>query len=66
MLLVEKSVPVPSNATITVRLYHDAIAYHNIGRFRLSTTAEPAMMVKLDGSGNRVPPAVKASARDRF
>ena len=58
MLLTGDPVSVPTNATLTVRLKHEAIGGHNIGRFRLSTTALPAVMVKLNGT-NSVPAAVK-------
>ncbi len=42
---------IPANATIKITLRHDAIAGHNVGRFRISTTALPAALVKLDGGG---------------
>jgi mono/diheme cytochrome c family protein len=42
---------VPPDATIMVRLKHEAsFAHHNIGRFRLKTTAQPPGLVKLDGA----------------
>ena len=42
-------VTVPANATVKITLRHDALAGHNIGRFRLSTTSLPPAMVKLKG-----------------
>lgn len=52
MLVAASPVEVPADATLVVRLRHDAgFANHNIGRFRLAaTTLEPAL-VKLDGIG---------------
>ena len=44
------AIDVPDGATITVRLKHEAIDRHNIGRFRLSTTSQPRELVKPDGS----------------
>lgn len=41
---------VPTNAVLTVVLKHDAIAGHNIGRFRLSASALPPAAVQLNGS----------------
>lgn len=56
MFIVDKAVPVPAGATLTVRLVHQSrFTGHNIGRFRLSATdAEPAL-ASLDGTGG--PPA---------
>lgn len=50
MFLVESSLSVPENATLTVRLKHEALGQHNIGRFRLSMTSLPPGTVKLDGA----------------
>lgn len=50
MFLVESPLTVPSNATLTVRLKHEALGQHNIGRFRLSMTSLPPSTVKLDGA----------------
>ena len=52
-------VTVPANATVKITLRHDALAGHNIGRFRLSTTAMPPAMVKLKGGA--VPMGVLAA-----
>ncbi|MFO0929186.1 MAG: PSD1 and planctomycete cytochrome C domain-containing protein [Gemmataceae bacterium] len=57
MFLVGTPLPVPDGATVTVRLRHQAITGHNIGRFRLSVTALPAGTVSLTGA--RVPEALK-------
>jgi hypothetical protein len=40
---------VPPDATIIVRLKHESIAHHNIGRFQLKTASLPPALVKLDG-----------------
>jgi len=50
MFLVESPLTVPANATLTVRLKHQALNQHNIGRFRLSFTSLPPSAVKLDGA----------------
>jgi hypothetical protein len=50
MFLFAEPLPIPADATITIYLRHDAIAGHNIGRFRLSTTNWPIENVKLDGA----------------
>ncbi len=51
MFVSAAPVNVPANATIKITLRHDAIGGHNIGRFRVSTTALPASVMKLDGGG---------------
>ncbi len=50
MFLLESPLTVPANATLTVRLKHEALTQHNIGRFRLSMTSLPPSTVKLDGA----------------
>lgn len=59
MLLAGDPVTVPANATLTVRLRHEAVGSHNIGRFRLSATTLPPSLVKLSGT-NAVPAAIKS------
>ena len=49
MFVFKAPVAVPTEATITISLKHDAIAGHNIGRFRISTTSLPGDSIKLDG-----------------
>ena len=67
MFLIDGALTVPENATITVRLKHEALGQHNIGRFRLSYTSLPPSTVKLDGA--KFPEALKAilelAAKDR-
>ena len=50
MFLVDSPLSVPDQATLTVKLKHEALAQHNIGRFRLSTTSFPPATVTLEGS----------------
>lgn len=50
MFLAPSSLSVPPDATLTVRLKHEALNQHNIGRFRLSTTSLPPSTIKLDGA----------------
>ena len=49
MFVTSAPLTVPADATIIVRLKHEGIANHNIGRFRVSTTSLPPGIVKLDG-----------------
>jgi Protein of unknown function (DUF1553)/Protein of unknown function (DUF1549)/Planctomycete cytochrome C len=50
MFLAAAPVAVPSGTTITVRLRHRSnFGDHNVGRFRISTTALEPALVKLDG-----------------
>ena len=51
MFVSASPLTVPANATIKITLRHDAIGGHNIGRFRISTSALPATLMKLDGGG---------------
>ncbi len=58
-LFICDPITVPPGAEISVRLVHGSPhANHNIGRFRLSTTALPPATVKLDGA--KVPDGVRA------
>ncbi len=50
MFLLEKPVAVPKDATLTVRLVHETLTNHAIGRFRLSTTSRPAAEASLSGA----------------
>ncbi|MCX7418051.1 MAG: PSD1 and planctomycete cytochrome C domain-containing protein [Planctomycetia bacterium] len=50
MFLLESPLTIPTNATLTVRLKHEALNQHNIGRFRVSMTSLPPSTVKLDGA----------------
>jgi len=50
MFLAASPLAVPAGASITVRLRHQSnFGDHNVGRFRLSTTAFEPALVKLDG-----------------
>ncbi len=57
MFVAKTPLAVPANATLTVVLKHNGIAGHNIGRFRVSTTALPPTAVTLDGG--KVPEAIR-------
>ena len=50
MFLLETPLAAPANATLTVRLRHESIGQHGIGRFRLSRTSLAASTVSLEGS----------------
>jgi hypothetical protein len=52
MFLLERPVSYTEGAQVLLRLRHEAIGGHNIGRFRLSSTALPAANVKLDGNAD--------------
>lgn len=56
MFITSSQVTVPPDATIHIRLRHEAIGGHNIGRFRLSASQLPPAAVKLTGGG--VPPGI--------
>lgn len=67
-MFVCEPLSVPAGAKITVRLMHgSSFADHNIGRFRLSTTALAPATVKLDGAAvpDDVRTALKADAAKR-
>ena len=49
MFVVGTPLTVPPDATIMIRLKHEALANHNIGRFRVSATSLPPTVVKLNG-----------------
>ncbi len=49
-LLVLAATQVPAGASLMVELQHKAIAGHNIGRFRLSTSGQPAALLDLKES----------------
>ena len=57
MFLLETEVRVPADATLTIRLFHEAINQHNIGRFRLSATGLAPATVTLDGP--RIPESIR-------
>jgi len=49
MFVTSTPLTIPPDATIMIRLKHEAIANHNIGRFRVSATSLPPTVVKLNG-----------------
>ena len=57
MFLLESEVIVPAEATLTIRLFHEAINQHNMGRFRLSTTGLSPATVTLEGQ--RIPDSIR-------
>ena len=59
MFLAASPVPVPQNATLTIKLKHEGIPLHNIGRFRLSTSSLPPGLVKL--TGQKLPTSMRAA-----
>ena len=50
MFVLEKPIPPHKGGKLLLRLRHEALDGHNIGRFRLSATAVPGANLKLDGS----------------
>ena len=52
MFLLEKPVSYSEGAQVLLRLRHEALGRHNIGRFRISSTALPMANVKLDGNAD--------------
>lgn len=59
MFVLEQPIQPQPGALLMLRLRHEAIGSHNIGRFRLSASSAPAKMVKLSGDG--ISPALKAA-----
>ena len=59
MFIAAAPLTVPANAMLRVTLRHDALAGHNIGRFRLSTSSLPPATIDLDGA--KIPPSVIAA-----
>ena len=52
MLLSDKVIDVPKDATLTITMRHDSpFADHNVGRFRFSTTSKSPDEVKLSTAG---------------
>lgn len=51
MFVLNRAIDVPAGSTLTIRLKHEAIDRHNIGRFRLSTSSVDAPLVQLQGMG---------------
>lgn len=49
MFVLQKPLQAPENTQILLRLRHEAIGGHNIGRFRLSSASAPAETLKYDG-----------------
>lgn len=72
LFVLETPEPATAGAKLLLRLRHQAIGGHNIGRFRISTTALQGDAVKLDGSSAlasvkavlEIPPA-KRNAKQR-
>jgi hypothetical protein len=57
MFLLEQSIDVPENSTITIRLVQETLAQHNIGRFRLATTSLAKGSVAIEGV--QIPESIK-------
>jgi len=49
MFVLQQPLKAANGSMLLLRLLHEAIGGHNIGRFRLSATAAPAETLKLDG-----------------
>jgi hypothetical protein len=56
VFFLDQPAAIPEKSKLTVRLHHEALSQHNIGRFRLSTTSAAAELVKLDQTP--LPPAL--------
>ncbi|MFO0877709.1 MAG: PSD1 and planctomycete cytochrome C domain-containing protein [Gemmataceae bacterium] len=59
MLVAATPVTVPTGATVTIRLRHETLGEHSIGRFRLSVTGAAPSTVTLGGP--RIPEAVRTA-----
>jgi hypothetical protein len=51
LFLTSSPIPVPPDATLTVRLVHTTLGKHQIGRFKINLTQAPPETVTLDGDG---------------
>jgi len=51
MFILEHSIKPEAGVMLLLRLRHEAIGNHNIGRFRLSASSQPAPLLKLKGDG---------------
>ena len=59
MFLLESPIEVPENSTITIRLVQETLGQHNIGRFRLATTALAKSTVAI--TGTQIPDSIKTT-----
>jgi hypothetical protein len=59
MFVMEQPIKPEPGTMLLLRLRHEAISGHNIGRFRLSSTSAPSKLIKLTGDGT--PPTLKAA-----
>lgn len=50
LFATESPLPIPADATLTIRLKHEALNQHNIGRFRISISSLPPAALSLDGT----------------
>ncbi|MGC4002313.1 MAG: PSD1 and planctomycete cytochrome C domain-containing protein [Pirellulales bacterium] len=57
MFLPKSPITLPPDATLTVRLVHESLPKHSIGRFRLSTSSAPLKTLTLEGT--RFPEAIQ-------
>ena len=51
MLVTSDTLTIPADARLTIRLVHETLSKHHIGRFRLSYTSTPPARVTLAGDG---------------
>ncbi|MDH4452185.1 MAG: PSD1 and planctomycete cytochrome C domain-containing protein [Verrucomicrobiota bacterium] len=49
MFVLQQPLLAPQGTTLMLRLRHEAVGGHNIGRFRISAASTPAETLKLDG-----------------
>jgi mono/diheme cytochrome c family protein len=59
MFLLDSPIEVPENSTITIRLVQETLGQHNIGRFRLATTALAKSTVAI--TGTQIPDSIKST-----
>ena len=51
MFVMEQPIKPDAGVMLLLRLRHEAIGNHNIGRFRISASSQPAPLLKLTGDG---------------
>lgn len=63
MFVFEQPLDVAAAGTLTIRMHHEAIGGHNIGRFRLSGSGQPSELLAVDSAAAQVPEEILAILR---
>ncbi len=60
MFVLEQPLQAATAGTLTIRMHHEAIGGHNVGRFRLSGSTQPSELLAIDSAAAQVPPEILA------